>query len=165
MYTLWLTIWKHFISEIGQWLFPSFSLETTKLYIVYFTFKRKEENIQAHIYTVFLLRATTAHGVFMLAMITTQHMNTELALCHEHRWIWWFGIRGSPLLSLTSKSFLETNPTTHICQYTAMQPHQVNTYCTPVHQQLTYPCGTLPLTHSREPISTSRAQPSLFFFF
>lgn len=35
MYTLWLTIWKHFISEKGQWLFPSFSLETTKLYISY----------------------------------------------------------------------------------------------------------------------------------
>lgn len=135
MYTLWLTIWKHFISEKGQWLFPSFSLQTTKLYISCFTFRRKEENIQAHIYTVFLLRATTVH-VFMLATITTQHRIGSSLWTLLDVMVWGFSLARA--LSLTSKSFLETIPKTHSRQSTAMQPHRGCTSCTPVHRQLAY---------------------------
>lgn len=38
--------------------------------------------------------------------------------------------------------------------------HRVNTYCTPVHQQLTYPGGP-----STETVSPARAQPSGWFGF
>lgn len=78
-----LIILKHLIGENGQQLFFLF-LGNRNNCIFYFIFKWKEENIQAHVGIIFLLRATTVH-MFMFA-ITIQHMNTESALYHDYCW-------------------------------------------------------------------------------
>ena len=65
--------------------FFSFFLVKNKAAYSTLYFKWKEENIQAHIDTIFLLRATTVH-MFLFATITIQHRNAESALYHEYCW-------------------------------------------------------------------------------
>lgn len=118
---LWtvLPIWKHFISEKGQSMaFPLLFLANNKA--AYSTLHLKGRKYTSPYLYGISTRATTVH-VFMLATITTQHMNTESALRHEHCWTWWFRVI-QPCL-WWARASQETNSPAHICQDTAMQPH------------------------------------------
>lgn len=76
MYTLWLTIWKHFISEKGQsmtFLPPSCKQQSC---IFYFTFKRKEIYKPIYIYIWYFYESNNSSRV---------HVSYDHNSTYEHR--------------------------------------------------------------------------------